>query len=97
MEFRIVEIKGLGLDEDGYTVCPHSLSLRLEGRAPMSTGGPKYTVHAVVPFTPEFGSAKIGDVFKLKRFESPLQSGIKSEKAGTLSNPQRVFPENSGS
>jgi hypothetical protein len=91
MEFRIVEIKGLGLDEGGYTVCPHSLSLRLEGRAPMSTGGPKYTVHAVVPFIPEFGSAKIGDAFKLERFEKP-QSGV-----GTLSNPQRVFPENSGS
>jgi hypothetical protein len=91
MEFKVVEIKGLGLDEVGYTVGPHSLSLRLESRAPMSTGGPKYTVHAVVPFTPEFGSVKIGDVFKLERFEK-LQSGV-----GTLGNPQRVFPENSGS
>lgn len=68
MEFEVTEIKALGNNRaTGFTVGPESLSLRLEGYAPCSVGGPRYTLHAVVPYSPEFGTVQVGQKFKLER------------------------------
>lgn len=73
MEFEITEIKALGYD------IGKSLSLRLE-RAPdaneaQSTGSRAksgYTIHAVVPYSAEFGNVQVGQRFKFERTEMPL-------------------------
>lgn len=66
MKFHIVEIKSLGYG------LSRRLSLRLEksddpnqaqagGEPPLAV----YTIHAVVPFNPEYGPVQIGQEFEL--------------------------------
>jgi hypothetical protein len=80
MEFTVTEIKALGVRDQvvsAFTKLPgHSLSLRLEGYEPCSSGGPLYTIHAVVPYSPEFGSIQIGQRFKFERIEDKVNHGF---------------------
>lgn len=69
MKFNVVEVKKIGRD------MLFSLAVRLEksdeqGEA-QSTGQPRlaspYTIQAVLPYSPEFGSMQIGDEYEFKR------------------------------
>lgn len=72
MEFEVTEIKMLG------TGIGRSLSLRLNAASSaktVSSGCTKaaYTIHAVVPYSSEFGTVQIGQKFIFERVEKTLQ------------------------
>lgn len=68
MRFEVVEVKKLGRDVF------FSLSVRLEKKKDDGCGEcggePKpspYTIHAVLPYIPEFGNLQIGQTFEFKQ------------------------------
>jgi hypothetical protein len=98
MEFEITEIKMLG---QGFG---RSLSLRLDAVSEArsaSSGFSKsaYTIHAVVPFSPEFGNVQIGQRFSFLRAaettfhktisEAALTAIVDSGKNEKLTEPER--------
>lgn len=81
MKFNVVEVKKIGRD------MLFSLSVRLEKSDDPNTaqcGGPRlassYTIQAVLPYDPVFGSMQIGDEYEFKRAESelPKSTGMRS-------------------
>jgi plastocyanin len=79
MEFETTEIKMLGYG------LGRSLSLRLDATnesKSASSGFTKaaHTIHAVVPFSPEFGNVQVGQKFKFERIEEPLHELTESER-----------------
>jgi hypothetical protein len=72
MDFEITEIKMLGHG------LGRSLSLRLDAVSnamSASSGFSKsaYTIHAVVPFSPEFGNIQVGQKFKFERVDDTVE------------------------
>jgi hypothetical protein len=66
MIFNVTEIKKLGRGFD------MNLSIRMEGG-----DNTRYTIHAVLPYTPEFGQLQIGQEFELKKSEiKPINNSI---------------------
>jgi hypothetical protein len=87
MIFSVVEIKQLGKG------LGRTLSVRLEGEyagtagceSVHTAGDPppaRYTIHAVLPFDPEYGNLQIGNQFVLERAHSILSDGKGGMKVG---------------
>jgi hypothetical protein len=68
MDFEVTEVKKLGSKEQ-----MPSLSIRLENES----NGRVYTIHAVVPYSIDFGPVQIGQVFKFERVDDePANNNI---------------------
>lgn len=83
MLFELIEVKALGKGMD------RSLSLRLEeshhqidtihsanaATSGIRTADSRHTIHAVVPYSAEFGKLQIGQTFLLTRIPCPVFNG----------------------
>lgn len=79
MIFSVVEVKQLGR---GFS---RSLSVRFEGEYEgigtaqaegLETVPARFTIHAVLPFDPEYGNLQIGNRFVLERASSLLAEAV---------------------